>query len=128
MSQEGGSAAVVVSGVVALLATGTIAVASLAALYGARSQAALAADAAALAAAPATYPSASAGSPAQLADAFARANGAVLVTCECSVNGSLSARVVVVEAGVGVDVPLFGRHVVRATARAEFDPRQWLGR
>ena len=128
MNEERGSAAIVIAGVTALLAVGTIAVASLAAIYGARAQAILAADAAALAAAPATYPSVATGTPAQVAEAYVEANGAVLVACDCRVNGSLEARVVTVRAGVGVDVPLFGRHMVHATSRAEFEPRLWLGR
>lgn len=116
------------AGVVAILATLIVAVASLSVLLSARTQAATAADAAALAAAPATYPSAGYGSPAREAERVARLNGASLLACICAADATLEVRLAQVTTEVVVDVPIFGTRRVRATSRAEFDPRTWLGR
>ena len=90
--------------------------------------AANAADAAALGAATATFPPASGGSPVAVARDLANRNGAHLVACDCGVNATLSARVASVVVAVEVDLPVFGSVTVTRTARAEFDPRLWLGR
>lgn len=123
-----GSATVLVLFVVGLTVVLTAAVAQLGVLVAARSQAATAADAAALAAAVATYPSASSARPAGAAAQAASLNRARLDSCTCRLDSSLGARVVHVITVVPVDLPLFGRLDVRASARAEFDPRAWLGR
>ena len=113
---------------VAILSLVAMAVASLGVLYAARVQAANAADAAALAAAPATYPALRVGSPTSRARVAAEANGAVVAKCECAVDPSIRARSVTVWASFVVTVPIFGTHEVTVAARAEFDPRLWLGR
>lgn len=112
----------------ALLATVIVGVVSVGVVLAARSQAVAGADATALAAAVATYPAASSGSPRQVALSVARANSVDLVSCSCRINSSLSARVVTVVVAVPVDAPILGRLSIRAGARAEFDPRAWLGR
>ncbi|MFZ0625782.1 MAG: hypothetical protein WAN34_04735, partial [Acidimicrobiia bacterium] len=82
----------------------------------------------ALAAAVATYPPAGGGDPRQAAAEYAAANGAHLITCSCDVDDSLAGRTVAVTVGVEADIPLFGEVLVGRTARAEFDPVDWLGR
>lgn len=119
---------VAMSATVALLATVVVATASLAALYAARTQAANAADAAALAAAVSTYPPASGTTPLTAAGRAAAANQAVLISCRCPVEAGMLPRTVEVVTAVVVDVPIFGEYQVRGAARAEFDPRRWLGR
>lgn len=120
--------AVAMGGVVALVAVATIAVTGLAAVYATRAQAQVAADAAALAAAVSTYPPASEGTPLASAREVAARNGASVVSCGCSRDASLATRTVEVVAEIGVNVPVFGEITVRASGRAEFDPRRWLGR
>ncbi len=120
--------AVAMSAMVAIVAVLAVAVASIATLYAARAQATNAADAAALAAAVATYPPASAISPVVAASGAARVNGASLDQCRCPVDGGMRARTVEVTAMVRANVPIFGEIPVRATSRAEFSPREWLGR
>ncbi|MGH8914583.1 MAG: hypothetical protein ACRDZM_08735 [Acidimicrobiia bacterium] len=112
----------------ALVATIGMAAAALGVLFDAREKAAGAAEAAALAAAVATYPPAGTGSPRSLAGEYASRNGATLVSCGCPVDGTLRSRVVVVTVSMTADVPLFGMVLVGKSARAEFDPRAWLGR
>ncbi len=112
----------------ALLATVTVGVVSVGVVIAARSQAVSGADAAALAAAVATYPAAASGGPRQVAQSVARANGVELVSCSCRIDASLAARVVTVIVAVPVDAPILGKLSIRAGARAEFDPRRWLGR
>ena len=124
---EAGSATVVALALVAVLAAISAATALVGLAYSARTQAVIAADAAALAAAPATYPGVTGQSPIAAASTVARANGARLVSCSCPVNTSLQARVVSVTTQVPAEFPLFGQLNFTATARAEFDPRQWLG-
>jgi len=121
-------AAIAMAAMAALLATVIVGVVSVGIAFAARSQAVAGADAAALAAAVATYPAAANTAPGQLAASVARANGAELVFCSCRVDASLEARVVVVIVEVPVDVPIFGNLSIRVGARAEFDPRRWLGR
>lgn len=122
-----GAVAVAMSGVVALIAVVSVAVAGLGSLYGARALAQTAADAAALAAAVATYPPAATSTPSAAAEVGATENGAVMVRCGCPRDESLSPRVVEVVVGVRADVPIFGDLVVHAISRAEFDPLLWLG-
>lgn len=126
--RERGSALPAVAGVFAILATLTLATASLGVIYAAREIAANGADAAALAAAVATYPPAGrGGAPELAARAAAAANGAVLVRCECPVDLRMRPRVATVIASVDVEVPVLGGLTVRARSRAEFDPIRWLG-
>lgn len=114
--------------VLALVAVVGIGVTSVGGLLATREQAFAAAEAAALAAAVATYPPAASTHPAHLAGEYAAANGAELVTCHCPVDGTIRVRTVTVIAAVRRDVPLFGELMVRGGARAEFDPRAWMGR
>lgn len=113
---------------VAVIAVAAIAVGGLAALYAARTQAQVAADAAALAAAVSTYPPASLRGPLTSARDVAARNGARVIACDCTRDGSLAARSVDVVTEIAVDVPFFGDTTVRASGRAEFDPGRWLGR
>ena len=112
----------------AILATVVVGVVSVGVVFAARSQAVTGADAAALAAAVATYPSAATAPPGQVAASVARANGATLISCSCRVDLSMQKRVVTVVVAIPVDAPILGRLSIRAGARAEFDPRLWLGR
>jgi hypothetical protein len=112
-------------GLVAAVGVGT---AGLGVLFDAREQAATAAEAAALAAAVATYPPAAEGPPERLASEMAGHNGARLISCWCEVDRTLAARVVAVTVALTADLPLFGEVDVGKTARAEFEPRLWLGR
>lgn len=125
---DGGSMAVAISGVVAIVAVLGVAVASIGLLYAARTQADTAADAAALAAAAATYPAVGWPAPVVAGRDIAERNGAVLLGCRCPRDPSLNRRTVEVVVGVGVEVPIFGAHTVRSVSRAEFDPLAWLGR
>ncbi len=126
---ERGSATIVTTAVVALLGVCLVATGSVGALYAARAQASLAADAAALAAAVATYPGTGrSASPRTEASAAAVLNGATLADCACAVDPRLSVRVVTVRTSVRVEVPVFGWLEVMAASRAEFDPEAWLGR
>ena len=128
MSPDRGTATILILGLGALVATIGIATAALGFLFDAREQAATAAEAAALAAAVATYPPTGAGLPENLAAEYASRNGARMVSCWCPVDGALRARVVAVTVSLSADLPVFGEVVVGKTARAEFDPRLWLGR
>ncbi len=119
---------VAMTGVLAIVIVTSVAVSSLGILYAARTQAQNAADAAALAAAVATYPPAAGGSPVAVARQVVAANHASLVECSCPRDGALRIRTVEVVSAVDVSVPLFGVITVRGSSRAEFDPRQWLGR
>ena len=125
---ERGSATVLMVGAIGLLGTLVVAVAAIGLALAVRAQATTAADAAALAAAVATYPSASRTDPLSAASSAAAANGARLVQCQCPVDETLAARVVRVAVSVPVNLPTFGKLEINAAARAEFDPRRWLGR
>jgi hypothetical protein len=125
---DNGAGTVLMLGICGIVATIGVGTAALGALFDAREQAATAAEAAALAAAVATYPPAAEGPPQRLAAEFARSNGARLVSCWCELDGSLRPRVVAVTVALSADVPLFGAVAVGKTARAEFEPRLWLGR
>jgi hypothetical protein len=115
-------------GLCGLVATVGVGTAGLGALFDAREKAATAAEAAALAAAVATYPPAADGPPDRLAGEMAVSNGARLISCWCDVDPSLDARVAAVTVVLTTDLPLFGEVDVGKTARAEFEPRLWLGR
>jgi predicted membrane-bound mannosyltransferase len=125
--EESGSATIVSMLVVGLVLAAVVGLGSLTVLYGARTEASTAADAAALAAAVATYPPAGAGTPESEAARYASANGAVVVTCTCTVDPSLASRTVTVIVEREVSVPIFGSLRVKAGATGEFDPVAWLG-
>jgi hypothetical protein len=124
---EHGSATILVAMVVGLILTAVIGLGSITILYGARTEAGTAADAAALAAAVATYPPAGAGTPGVEASRYAAANGAVVVSCLCPVDPSFATRTVTVIVEKQVSVPFFGTLGVKAGATGEFDPIAWLG-
>jgi hypothetical protein len=119
---------VAMSAGVAVIIVTSVAVGGLGSLYAAKTQAQTAADAAALAAAVATYPPASVTAPVRAAAMATQANGSVLLRCDCPRDPTMVPRTVQVIASVEVDVPVFGPVEVRASSRAEFDPRRWLGR
>jgi hypothetical protein len=112
----------------ALVALIGVATAALGVLFEARERAATAAEAAALAAAVATYPGTGAGTPSGLAGEYAARNGAKMISCRCPVDGTLGSRVVAVTVTLTARLPVLGDVLVGKTARAEFDPRAWLGR
>jgi hypothetical protein len=126
--REKGAGTILILGLCGLVATVGVGTAGLGVLFDAREKAATAAEAAALAAAVATYPPAADGPPERLASEMARRNGARLISCWCDVDLSLDARVVAATVALTADLPLFGEVDVGKTARAEFDPRLWLGR
>jgi hypothetical protein len=123
-----GAATVLILGLCGLVATIGVGTAGLGVLFDAREKAATAAEAAALAAAVATYPPAADGPPDRLATELAVSNGARLISCWCDVDTSLDARVAAVTVVLSAHLPLFGEVDVGKTARAEFEPRLWLGR
>jgi hypothetical protein len=128
MTGERGAGTILMIGLCALIAVIGVGTAALGVLFDARENAATAAEAAALAAAVATYPAAAAGAPEDLAAEYASRNGARIVSCWCPVDPTLRSRVVAVTVALRADVPLFGEVLVGKTARAEFEPRAWLGR
>lgn len=124
-----GGASLMAGLVVAVVAVVGVATASLGLAFGAAEQARTAAEAGALAAAVATYPPAGGGrTPVAEAARYVAANGASLRRCQCRVDRTLQRRTVLVMAVVRVRLPLFGELGVPGAARAEFDPRSWLGR
>jgi hypothetical protein len=128
VTHDRGSVTILVLWLCALVTVIGVATAALGVLFDAREKAATAAEAAALAAAVATYPPAGGGSPQSIAAEYAARNEARLVSCRCPVDGRIRARVVVVTVALTADVPVLGEVLVGKTARAEFDPRVWLGR
>lgn len=128
MTGERGAMTILMIGLCALVATIGVATAALGVLFDAREKAATAAEAAALAAAVATYPPTGAEAPDELAAEYATRNGARLVSCWCPIDATLRSRVVAVTVALRAKVPLFGEVLVGKTARAEFEPRAWLGR
>ena len=128
MTGDRGGITILMVAVCALVATIGVATAALGVLFDARERAATAAEAAALAAAVATYPPTGAGMPESLAAEYAARNNAEMVSCWCPVDGTLQTRVVAVTVALTADIPVFGEVLVGKTARAEFDPRAWLGR
>lgn len=128
MSGDRGATTILVVALSAFIAVIGIATAALGLLFDARERAATAAEAAALAAAVATYPPTGAGFPTGVAVEYAARNGSRLVSCWCPVDGTLQSRVVVVTVTLTTELPVLGEVTVGKTARAEFDPRAWLGR
>jgi hypothetical protein len=128
MKSDRGAGTILMLGLCGIVATIGVGTAALGVLFDAREQAATAAEAAALAAAVATYPAAADGSPDRLAAEMASQNGARLISCWCEMDGSMRPRVVAVTVALRADLPLFGEVAVGKTARAEFEPRLWLGR
>ena len=122
MTDESGSLAVGTA-LVGLIPVMIVAVGSVGGAIGAYTKAAGAADAAALAAAPVTFrPFGASGTPAHEAALFARANGAVLVSCRCSIDRSWDTRSVVVSVERTVSIVGIGTVRVHATSRATFEP------
>lgn len=128
MSRDRGAATILILSLCGVIAVIGIATAALGVLFDARERAATAAEAAALAAAVATYPPAATGAPASLAAEYADRNGASMVSCRCPIDPALRARVSVVTVALYARLPVLGEVQVVKTARAEFDPRAWLGR
>lgn len=128
MTGERGAATLLAVSLSLVVALVGVASASLGVMLAARERAATAAEAAALAAAVATYPGTNQGAPRALAGEYARRNGAFLVSCRCEMDAGLRPRTVSVTVTVPADLPVFGVIIVGKTARAEFDPRAWLGR
>lgn len=128
MMGERGAGTILMIGLCALVAAVGVATTALGVLFDAREKAATAAEAAALAAAVATYPPAGVEDPDGLAAEYASRNGARVVSCSCRVDPTLRPRVVAVTVALKAEVPIFGEVLVGKTARAEFEPRAWLGR
>ncbi len=128
MTGERGAMTILMIALCALVATIGVATAALGVLFDAREQAATAAEAAALAAAVATYPPTGSDEPEGMAADFASRNGARLVSCVCPIDRTLRPRVVAVTVALEANIPMFGEVLVGRTARAEFEPRVWLGR
>ncbi|HEU5111855.1 MAG TPA: Rv3654c family TadE-like protein [Acidimicrobiia bacterium] len=128
MIGDRGAGTILMIGFCALVAAVGVATTALGVLFDAREQAATAAEAAALAAAVATYPPAGADDPGDVAGEYAVRNGARVVSCSCQTDPTLQPRVVAVTVALRADVPMFGEVLVGKTARAEFEPRAWLGR
>jgi secretion/DNA translocation related TadE-like protein len=127
MTGDRGGVTIVVVAMMGLLVVLALSVSSVGVLLAERERAVSAAEAAALAAAVATYPPAGEGSPRQVASEFAGRNGGEVVTCVCPVDPTLRSRIVVVTVAVTAEVPVFGKVRIGRTARAEFDPLQWMG-
>lgn len=122
-AKERGSAAVLLLGVVVVIAGLGAVIGATGVYLRARAQAAVAADAAALAAAPVTFlPFGATGTPRQEASRFANANGATLVGCVCDIDRSFAPREVVVAVRVWVSLWGLGQRSVDAISRARFDP------
>jgi len=123
VSEERGSATLLLLAVAGLVLILTVGVADAGIAFAARLQAAAAADAAALAAAPVTFrPFGAVGSSTDEARRFAGANGAVLVSCRCPIDRSWQSRVVEVVVERRVALLGIGAITVRASSRAEFSP------
>jgi hypothetical protein len=128
MRNESGAVTILVMSLCAFVAVIGVATAALGVLFDARERAATAAEAAALAAAVATYPPVGAAVPTAVAAEFAARNEARMISCWCPVDGTLRSRVVAVTVALEARLPVLGKVLVGKTARAEFDPRAWLGR
>lgn len=120
---ERGAAGLALLGVGLLLLIVSVLLVDVGRVLAVRSQVAAAADAAALAAAPVTFrPFGAAGSPAEEAARFARANGARLVSCSCPVDATWETREVEVLVEADARLYVLGDVTIRATSRAEFVP------
>ena len=127
MSEEQGSATLLLLAVAGLVLVLTVGIADVGVAFAARLQAAAAADAAALAAAPVTFrPFGAIGTPTDEARRFAGDNGAVLVMCRCPIDRSWQSRVVEVVVEQRVALLGIGAITVRASSRAEFAPAMLL--
>ena len=115
-ARHGGSAGILLCGVVALAAALTLGLGRLATATRAASRAQMAADAAALAAAGELAAGRSAGEAERIASVTAVANGARLLRCECG------GPAVVVAVTVTLPSSGPGSGLVRAAARAELHP------
>lgn len=116
---ERGSATILVLVVLAglILSGATIATLGQGQIAAVRAQ--TAADAAALAAAPATFRG---GSPTVIAAEYAKANGALLVDCQCAVDTTWRTRRAKVTVQVPIEVFGLGRVTITRSATAEFEP------
>lgn len=124
---ERGAASLALVGVIALALVLAVGLAAVGTILRARTEASAAADAAALAAAPVTFlPFGAAGTPAEEAARFARANGTRLVWCVCPPDPSWEPRTVEVEVEREVRVWPIGTITVRARGKAEFVPTALL--
>lgn len=120
---EGGSATVVMIGLVGVVVVLGLLVADAAVHLRGRMLAVTAADAAALAAAPVTFHGfGTAATPEAEAVRFATANGAVLDRCACPVDRTWRRRTVTVTVSVTTSLFLFGDRTVDASSTAEFTP------
>jgi hypothetical protein len=128
MRSDRGATTILVLALCGFIAFIGIATAALGLLFTAREQAMTAAEAAALGAAVASYPPVGFDPPRAVAAELAAANGARLVSCWCVVDSGFDSRVAAVTVVLTVEVPVLGEVDVGKTARAEFDPREWLGR
>jgi secretion/DNA translocation related TadE-like protein len=117
-SGDRGSITVLLAGAIFSVLVLGIVIAVVGQVLNARFQASTAADAAALAAAPATFN----GDPHEEAVRFAAANGARLLSCQCSRNRTWAPRTVETVVEIEVDVLGLGRRSVRAKGRAEYLP------
>jgi len=116
---ERGSVSLLAAGVMLMVVVMALATADVARALAAASRAQAAADAAALAAAQQIVEPSSGDSPQSVAARFAQANGAELVTCDCSAGGSEAVATVRVEIS-GLLILRSGRSVT-ATAKAVID-------
>jgi hypothetical protein len=127
LGQDEGAVGVVLLAVAAVTLVVSLAVVAAGQFMIGYAAAEAAADAAALAAAPVTFrPFGATGTPVAEAHLFARANGAELVGCRCSVDESWEPRTVVVTVRRSFPVLLFGERSIEATSWAEFIPTRLL--
>lgn len=124
MTDDRGSATVLIVALLAALLLAGAAIGVLAQGQVAAVRAQTAADAAALAAAPETFMG---GSPLAMAREYAAANGAELVNCACPVDRTWQVRRITVTVQVPIDVWLLGGVVITRSATAEFEPVALLG-
>lgn len=128
MTEESGSAALLLLAAAGVVLVLTIGVANAGVVLAARLQAAAAADAAALAAAPVTFrPFGGTGDPTAEARRLAAANSAVLTLCNCRIDRSWRTRAVSVVVERRVSLLGLGVVTVRASSSAEFAPARLLG-
>lgn len=118
MSNDEGSASVLLAGTVFVILVLGIVVGGAGQVVAARFQASTAADAAALAAAPATF----LGDPYREAARLAKANGARLLWCRCPLNRTWVPRTVETLVEIDVDVLGLGARTIRARGSAEYLP------
>ena len=123
LRSERGSMSVVVAAVLVLGSLLVVATAGVGQVVLARERVAVAAEAGALAAAPVTFrPFGASGSATDEADRLVRANGAVLVRCDCKHDSRYTPRTVMVTARLTVAVLGIREIDIEHTAAAEFRP------